>query len=259
MRLAILSDTHGNPIAIDAVLADIEARGGVDGHWVLGDLAAIGYDPVRALERLTALPNVRFVQGNTDRYLVTSDRPPPSIPEAAANPDLLPVLVEVAHSFAWTQGYVTAAGWYDWLAALPFAQRETLPDGTRMLGVHVAPDRNDGEGVHPLLPEQTVRTMLDGCKADLVVVGHMHIPVEHTLDGMRVVNVGSVNNPWAPDLRASYVILTATDAGYEIEHRRVAYDGAAVIQAVERSHHPAGEFIINHFRGLRRPFWDAEA
>ena len=62
MRLALLSDLHGNPIALDAVLADIEANGGVDGHLVLGDLVAIGHDPAGVLERLFKLPGVRFVQ-----------------------------------------------------------------------------------------------------------------------------------------------------------------------------------------------------
>jgi diadenosine tetraphosphatase ApaH/serine/threonine PP2A family protein phosphatase len=187
---------------------------------------------------------------------VTGDRPHPSIPNAAADPALLPTLVEVAHTFAWTQGYVTAAGWLDWLADLPFAQRLTLPDGTRLLGIHVAPDRNDGEGVHPRVSEATLRTMLDGCEADLVVVGHTHWPLERVQDGVRVVNVGSVSNPLPPDLRASYVLLTATEAGYEIENRRVAYSYDDVIEAIERSRHPAGEYILNHFRGLAHPWWD---
>lgn len=86
MRLAIFSDIHGNPIALDAVLADIRARGGVDAYLVLGDLAAIGYDPVSVLERLVALPNVRFVRGNTDRYVVTDERPPPTLQDVRRNP-----------------------------------------------------------------------------------------------------------------------------------------------------------------------------
>ena len=44
MRMAILSDIHGNPLALDAVLTDIQEQGGVDGYWVLGDLVALGYD-----------------------------------------------------------------------------------------------------------------------------------------------------------------------------------------------------------------------
>ena len=58
MRIALLSDVHGNLITLEAVLKDIEANGGVDGYWVLGDLAALGYDPVGTLERLSKLPGV---------------------------------------------------------------------------------------------------------------------------------------------------------------------------------------------------------
>ena len=89
MRLAILSDIHGNPLALDAVLADIQSQGEVDAYWVLGDFAALGYDPVTPLETMTALPHASFTRGNTDRYVVTEDLPVP--PEKALeDPALLP-------------------------------------------------------------------------------------------------------------------------------------------------------------------------
>src|SRR5947207_15407140 len=55
MRIALLSDIHGNPLALDAVLTDIEAQGGVDTYWLLGDFSSLGYDPVGVLERVTKL------------------------------------------------------------------------------------------------------------------------------------------------------------------------------------------------------------
>ena len=72
MRLAILSDVHGNSIALDAVLADVSAAGGVDEYWVLGDHAALGPDPTGTIERLMALPNARFVRGNIDPWPVVA-------------------------------------------------------------------------------------------------------------------------------------------------------------------------------------------
>src|SRR3954454_6446397 len=96
MKIALFSDIHGNSIALDAVLVDIAAQGGVDGYWILGDLVAIGHDPVGVLERVTQLPNVRFVRGNTDRYIFAGHRPPPSLTESELDPKLLPILVEVA-------------------------------------------------------------------------------------------------------------------------------------------------------------------
>jgi predicted phosphodiesterase len=256
MRLALLSDIHGNPIALDAVLVDIEREGDVDAYWVLGDLVAIGHDPVGVVERLMALSNVRFVRGNTDRYVVTGDRPPPTVAQAQANPHLVPQLVEVTSGFAWTQGQIIAAGWLDWLGALPLEARLTLPDGTRMLGVHAAPGMDDGQGVHPTLSDEALRTLVKGCEAELVCVGHVHWPGDRWVGGVRVVNLGSVGNPLAPDLRASYVLLEASALSYRLWHRRVDYDVQRVIDAVWASRHPASGFIVQHYQGLRRPPWD---
>jgi predicted phosphodiesterase len=255
MRLALLADIHGNPIALDAVLKDVETQGGADAYWVLGDLAAIGYAPVATLERLAALPGVRFTRGNCDRYLFTGERPEPKLEAAQADVDLVLKLVEVAQSFAWTQGYLTAAGWLDWLTGLPLEERLILPDGTRLLGVHARPGSDDGPGLHPALRDAELEALLDGCEADLVCVGHTHWPLERRVGGVRVVNLGSVSNPMAPDLRASYALLEANASGYRLEHRQVDYDRGAVIEAVRRSRHPAGGFIVSYFLGQRRPSW----
>jgi predicted phosphodiesterase len=255
MRLALLSDLHGNPIALEAVLADVEECGRADAYLVLGDIVAIGHDPIAVLERLVALPGVRFIQGNTDRYVVTGQRPYPSFADVESNSRLIPRLVEVAHSFAWTQGMVTAAGWFDWLSAVHLEERMLLPDGTRLLAVHVAPGQDDGLGIHPALSDDELTALVAEASADLVCVGHTHWPIDRTVAGVRVINTGSVSNPVALDLRASYALIDASEAGYGVEHRRVAYDVEAVIEAVERSRHPSGSFIISHFRGERRPWW----
>ncbi|MHB8595802.1 MAG: metallophosphoesterase family protein [Ktedonobacteraceae bacterium] len=146
MRLAILSDIHGNPLALDAVLTDIQSQGKVDAYWVLGDFAALGYDPVTPLEKVTALPHASFTRGNTDRYVVTGDLP--IQPERVLHdPTLLPQIIEAVRSFSWTRGYLSAAGWLDWLVNLPLKVRVTLPDSTRVLGVHASPGRDDGSGI----------------------------------------------------------------------------------------------------------------
>src|SRR5438445_6075866 len=129
MRLAMISDIHGNPIAFNAVLEDIAARGGVDGYCILGDFVAIGYDPPGVLDRLVPLPNAHFVQGNTDRYVVTGQRPYPHLDDVRNDPRLVPRLIEVAHTFAWTLGYVSATGWFDWLAKLQLEKTLELPGG----------------------------------------------------------------------------------------------------------------------------------
>jgi putative phosphoesterase len=249
MRLALLSDIHGNPIALDAVLAEIEEQGGVDGYWVLGDIAAIGYDPVSVITRLSELPNLCIIRGNADRYLFTGDRPPPTVEDVRRDPGLLPIFTEVADSFAWTQGYLSAVGWLDWIAKLPLEERLTLPDGTRLLAVHASPGCDDGPGVHPGLIDKELENLLIGCEADLVCVGHTHIPLERTVNGVQIVNLGSVSNPVTADLRASYVLLEADTSGHSVHFRRVNYDREVVIAAIRRSRHPASAYLIRFMRG----------
>jgi predicted phosphodiesterase len=249
VRIAVMSDMHGNPIALDTVIEDIARRGGVDGYWVLGDIIALGHAPVKVLEQLAALPNLQCVRGNTERYVCTGDRPPPSLRQAEADPSRLPILVEVAGTFAWTQGAVTQAGWLEWLAALPVEMETALPDGTKVLGVHAAPGRDDGMGFYPGLTDAELAQLLGDCDADLVFVGHTHQAMDVTVDGTRVVNVGSVSNPVPPDLRADYVLLEATPSGYQLEHCRVDHDRDAAVAALGRMRHPGARFIVELLEG----------
>jgi hypothetical protein len=131
MRIGLMSDVHGNLVALDAVLA-VGDRLGVEQWWVLGDLVAIGPQPIETIERLAALPHARFVQGNTDRYVVTGDRPPPTRAEVAADPGLRALFDAVESSFSWTRARLAGTQWLDWLAALGLETHETLPDGTRL-------------------------------------------------------------------------------------------------------------------------------
>jgi len=259
MRIALLADIHGNSIAFDAVLDDLRSQGEFDAIWVLGDLVAIGHDPVGVLERVLKLPNAVFIRGNTDKYVTTGERPYPTVADAAANPQLLVKFAEANQSFAWTQGAVTAAGRFDWLADLPLEYRVTLPDGTRLLCVHASPGQDDGSGFHPGLSQEQQRTLLAGCDADLVCVGHTHTVLDIEVDGVRVVNPGSVSNPFPPDLRASYAILDADATGYRIHHRRVDYNRDAVIAMVRRMRHPAADYITQFMLGQNEPAWSKQS
>jgi predicted phosphodiesterase len=246
MRIALLSDIHGNAIALNAVLEDIAGQGGVDGYWIIGDLVALGPEPVRTLDILSSLPDARFIRGNTDRYVVTGDRPSPTIEEAKSDPRLLGALVEVANTFAWTQGMVTAGGWLQWLQDLPLEMRDILPDGTRFLGVHASPGLDDGPGIGPDGDVAEFSSPLADSNADLVCVGHTHLPFERRILRTHVVNPGAVSLSLARDKHASYAFLNATANTYSVEHRRVPYDSDAVIDQLKRMGHPGRGFLIKH-------------
>ena len=257
MRMALLSDIHGNPIALDAVLKDIAAQGGVDLYWLLGDFSALGYDPIGVLERVTALPTVAFSRGNHDRYTITGERPGPTVAQAQMYPRLIPSLLTMAVNLAWTQGQIRASGWWDWFTQLPLELRMTLPDGTRMLGVHSVPGSDDGPGIIPSLSDKELRALLAPAEADLVIVGHTHVPLDRTVDGMRAFNLGSISNPMRERLEASYAILEANESGHTLQLRYVNYNHQAVIDAVRSVKHPTPDFLAQFMRGEIIPPWAA--
>lgn len=255
MRIALLSDIHGNTIALNAVLADIEAQGGVDTYWILGDFSALGYDPVGVLEQVTKLPNAFFSRGNHDRYTITGERPGPTLEQAQTNPRLMPLLLAMGTNLAWTQGHILASGWWNWFQQLPLELRLALPDGTRLLGVHAAPGLDDGPGIIPLLSDDELHTLLAPAQADLVIVGHTHVPLDRTIDHVRVFNLGSISNPMRPRVEASYAILEADTTGHNLQLRYVDYDRQVVIAELQRVKHPTVDFLTKFIQGEITPPW----
>jgi predicted phosphodiesterase len=242
MKLGLISDIHGNLIALRAVLADADAQG-VDCWWVLGDIVALGPDPVGVLACLHELPQLYAIGGNTERYVLTGDRPYPDFDDVAADPELLPRLVEVAASFAWTRGAITQAGWFDWLEQLPAELRLTLPDGTRVLGVHASPGSDDGQGIDTRISDTDLAAMLDGCDADIVFAGHTHDVTDRVIGDVRAVNLGSVSNPTRADRCATYAILEYDATSHIVEHRIVEFDLVGARAAIDAVHHPAAGYL----------------
>jgi predicted phosphodiesterase len=253
VRLGLLSDVHGNRVALEAVVSD-GTREGVEGWWVLGDVVAIGADPIETLEMVAALPNARFVRGNTDRYVVSGERPEPHAEDVERDPALLPQFLAVESSFAWTRDQMRLQD-LAWLVALPSMQRLVLPDRTRLVGVHASPRSDDGTGITPDLPDHELETLLADADADVVCAGHTHQPTDRQVGPTRAINLGSVSNPITSDLRASYVIVDSDRHGHRIAHRRVPYDHDAVLERLKRSGHPERDYIASFQRGeqVRHP------
>jgi predicted phosphodiesterase len=256
IRIAVLADIHANTVALDAVLKDIQANGGVNEYWLLGDYAALGPDPKETLEQLSELPEARFIRGNTDRYLISDEIPGPSIADLRKDITHLPRYVRLVKSFAWTQGALAASSWIEWLEGLPLEMRTQLPDGTRILAVHAAPGADDGNGINPATDEADLRIIMTDVQADLVLVGHTHVPFDRSIDEVRVINPGSVSNPLPPDLRACYALLIADHDGYQIYFQRVDYDRRLVIEAMRQRRYPSQNYVSRLLLGQIKPKWE---
>lgn len=237
-----MSDIHGNSTALDAVLADASGFD-VDSWWVLGDVVALGPNPVAVIESICSLREVTVIAGNTERYLVRGERPYPSLAEARADPSLIERLVEVAESFAWTRGAITAAGHFDWLSSLVSDVSMTLQDGTRVLGIHASPRSDDGPGIDTLVCDEDLAALLAGCDADVVIGGHTHDMTDRVVGGIRAVNLGSIGNSHRVDSCATYALLHFDGDGHHLEQRVVDYDHGLELAALDRVHHPGAPYI----------------
>ncbi|MDP9375410.1 MAG: metallophosphatase family protein, partial [Chloroflexota bacterium] len=224
MRLAILSDIHGNLLALEATLADLEARGGADAMVIAGDLCLAGPQPVEALERVRAL-DCPVIQGNTDRDLAAR-------PETTADSDDAALL-------DWTRERLGEDA-LAYLRALPFAHRVEAPDGeapATVLIVHANPVNLD-DPLRPLAPDEEIAPLLEEVAPDVAVVafGHLHIPYTRRVGGLLLADIASVGLPKDGDPRASYGVLTWSGGGWTVEQRRVAYpvdEAAAQLRAAD--------------------------
>lgn len=206
MRIAVLSDVHGNLLGLDACLADLESQGWADAVVVAGDLCLDGPKPKKVLQRLEEI-GATCVRGNTDRYLSeeTSD-----IFEPAA-----------AAQISWTRHEI-GERWLNWLKELPFALR-IGEDENQLLIVHANP-KSDDEHIWPDAADEALQHFIGEERATAIAFGHLHLPFVRMWRNKLLANVASAGLPKDGDPRAGYAILTERDGGWEVKHRRVVFD-----------------------------------
>lgn len=213
MRIVICSDVHGNVCALEAVLADIRREAAPDMLFVAGDLVLLGPRPAETLALLRSL-DARFVMGNTDSYVL--DRRA----DVAAVDFVRARLTDADLAF---------------MRDLPFSQQVEVAPGHGLLVVHANPRDLEGP-IKPDSADALIRPWFAGVRAEVVAFGHYHVPFVRRLDPWVLVDVASVGLPRDGDQRAVYAILTWSNAGWHIEHRRVAFD----IEAVARDYVAVG-------------------
>ncbi len=218
MRLAILSDIHGNLAALEAVLADLEARGPVDALGVAGDLCEWGPQPREVLRRVRAL-GCPVVQGNTDRNVTISD---PAVLRAMGKTE------NAIAALAWTRSQIGDEG-VAYLAALPFAHTYAGPDGQDVLMVHANPTDLETP-LAPDTPEGEVVRLLGATTATVVAFGHIHVPYVRAVGGHLLVDAASVGFPCDGNQSAAYATLE-WDGVWRATIHRVPYDLEATAAA----------------------------
>lgn len=227
MRVAIFSDVHGNATAMDAVLADIRARGPFDRILYGGDFAFGGPRPREAVEQLIEA-GYPAVIGNTDEMVAAS-------PEGAAG--------AVA---AWARTRLTPEQ-VDWLRALPRLQRVEPSGGPPLVLVHATP-WSTTDLIEPAASEGTVARAFEQAETHALVYGHIHRAYIREVAGGLIVNAGSAGFPFDGDPRPAWSVLALERGAWRAEIVRVEYNREAVIQDLLTSDHPDAETFARRIR-----------
>lgn len=225
MRVAVISDIHGNMQALDAVFADIKKEK-CDRIFCLGDLAMAGPEPEKAIlfiKKLYDEGKLELIQGNTDEMIgdfdsfgaqVKSKFP---IMGKALEDDVKVISSELKH----------------FLNNLP-KQKELKIEGTKILLVHGSPRKND-ENISPDLSIAEIEEMITDTDADLILCGHTHIPCGYqTTKKQTVVNDGSVGRPFTPTPQACYAIVDFHDNSFDVQHKFIDYDNKKASEILQK-------------------------
>lgn len=245
MRIALISDIHGNCFALDAVLADLRAQS-IDQIICLGDAIQGGPQPAETVQRLRELA-CPIVMGNADAFLLAEE-----------NNAAEPTSEQQREVRAWTLSQLSA----DDLAFIRSFQptvEATLEGGQRLLCFHGSPTSYN-DILLPGTPGEDWQRLLGPYAPAIMTGGHTHTQQMRSVGAGLFFNPGSVGlvydvllpadqlyiNAWA-----EYAILTVEQGRLSLDFRRVPYDVEQLIHIYRASGRPHSESRIAEYLRAR--------
>jgi len=210
MRVAIVSDIHGNLTAFEAVLADIQ-QASPDLVLHGGDLADGGSSPIEIIDRIRDL-GWQGVLGNTDEMLFQPDSLEDFASQSSAPPSLWAAVREIAAATRSALGDERLA----WLRELPRVKTQET-----FALVHATPE-SCWRSPAAEATDAELEAIYEPLGRSIVVFGHTHYPSIREIAGHLelLINTGSVGLPYDRDPRASYLLLEGSTPSI----RRVEYN-----------------------------------
>lgn len=242
MRIAFISDIHGNFTALEAVLADIKKHG-VDEIICLGDTVSLGPQPVEVLDALRELKTIN-IKGNHDGAILEPDKA-----------EFYQITEHLVPDLHWGRERLSTAD-YDFMKSFKDTHTLTFPNGIELLAFHGSP-----LSTTHLIQSSTDSGLLDsyfeGQSAKVLMGGHSHIQMQRRHGDKLILNSGSIGNafvfafspgnpprllPWA-----EYAIVSQVDNTLDVDLRRVYFDIPKLVKLVEASDLPGKAWWIRQY------------
>jgi predicted phosphodiesterase len=243
MRVAFISDLHGNLLALEAVLRELEHEL-FDELICLGDVA-VGPQPREVLERVREL-GCPVVMGNWDAAFLDG------MPAIERDDEVARMLVEIG---AWWAGALTEDDRAFIAGFQPRLELE-LDDDARMLCFHGSP-QSYNDWIFASTPDAEVLEMFGEHRAPVMVGGHTHLQMVRRFEGSLMVNPGSVGLPfrqwWPNEVRiapwAEYGLVSFEDGKTAIDLRRTTFDVDAFLRLATESGMPHAAWWAESWQG----------
>ncbi|QYR22528.1 metallophosphoesterase family protein [Paenibacillus sp. sptzw28] len=235
MKLAFISDIHGNAVALEAVLEDIKEKM-VDRIYVLGDICYRGPDPKQCIDRIRSL-QTEAIKGNADEWVVRGVSPG-EVPETVID------MMNLERS--WTISRLDRHD-IDYLDRLP-TTLDLNVEGVTISAFHATP-----ESLFEIVPPDAGDEFLKGklmsaAEADVFIYAHIHRPYIRYIEGKVLINTGSVGLPFDGLRKASYAIIEVNGGRIGTSIERVPFDAEEVIRRYANEHYPNSEMMARLIR-----------
>jgi predicted phosphodiesterase len=224
-RIALLSDVHGNSVALAAVRAAIDAER-PDAVVIAGDLVLNGPDPAGSVDALRELEaaGAYILAGNTDIAVADFDYAAAFPWMTDGVPDAIVAAAEWAHDALGPERV-------DWLRRLPSERRVRTEDDTLLLGCHGSPGSQTA-GFDRALDPTVIIERVARTDARVILCGHTHMPEIRDLGWKMIVNGGSAGYVFDGDPTASWALVDVVHGEVRPEIRRTEFDALAVANAI---------------------------
>ncbi|WP_226527403.1 metallophosphoesterase family protein [Metabacillus niabensis] len=238
MKIAFISDIHGNAVALEAVLKDLKKKN-IEKICVLGDISYRGPEPKRSLELIRSL-QAEVIKGNADEWVVRGVRQG-EVPDGA--------LEMMNKEREWIFSNLESTD-IDYLSQLP-TELYLNEHGIEIFAFHATP-----ASLFEVIPQNVEDSLLyekvlSKKAATIYLYAHIHKPYIRYINGRVIMNIGSVGLPFDGVTKASYGVITIDESGYSTSIERVGYDIEKVMKQYREVGYPNADMMIQVLKNGR--------
>ncbi|MGP7818585.1 metallophosphoesterase family protein [Niallia sp. 01092] len=238
MKIAFISDIHGNAVALESVLEDINKKN-VDNIYVLGDLCYRGPEPRRSLDLVRSL-NTSIIKGNADEWVIRGV-------QKGEVPDKVLELMNLERE--WIVSKLQQSD-IDYLESLP-TELHFEAEGASIHAFHATPT-SLFDVVLPNTDDTVIQeTLMSRTDSEVYIYAHIHKPYIRYINGKIIMNIGSVGLPFDGLTKASYGLVEIKEGSISTSIERVDFDQEKVIHQYTEANYPNAEMMINVIKNAR--------